>query len=801
MKRRNRVRRHKDQKGSALLVSLMVMVALSLLGLGFVAVSETESAISVNQRNYTQTQAVAELGARMAVEWLQNAEWAERRGLLPPNDVSIKTQRQVAVGVGSPPPLYVGYYKETVNTRLCDLPFKPDPDNRLYGDENSADVIINASKGSVATTFLDRFNAIVLQGTDSGGRITDIRLYAPPIVGGTLTERPSASGKKFWDGGTRYGVATIRVTATKTDQNGNFVAERTVKVVVADFPFPGPEGPLQSNTGISTNGAFRVHWGKVTSEGDLYVKRPLVSIPWRTAWQQAHFEYGTEPPALCVNPDDCQFKADPTNADYDKKYNWLFELTSGKDAATNAAFTKDFEDPWFQARARVDITSDSGNITNQPYPYSAIANPVTYPGIAGWSNQFQNQDTNDESINKKEVLFPKIDYVFWKQIAMSGMAAGTDGIYYLQWANNDNYTKNAKTKTVRQWTDTLAGAKAGFYFFDTATGVNPQRADGTTDTTVLADAFDYQGGSMHMRGFIYTNAKSIGTQGLGGRDYAYAMAGEPFRDVGYREVAEADAPAVAGVSPDWTKKYLEKLCGDLVADPGCTSIFTFRVIGALDGIFTYQDLPWSNKVTPEKKNGQLDVFIQEYTVTRDSDGASIKVFLPVPYTNNCEPGNNADCPTCNCSEPHEPYLNLIYPDTACATGSCDPKTLKVMWENPGGAITRRPRVFTDPETRKIPFTCAAASSLEDCTSNSYDKTGALVNLTNGGPVLDGVWYNEGDYDSTGNAAYYGSVLIKGTVQRAGTVDVFYDESLSRGDWQKRFPDLPRVLITAIETDR
>ena len=32
MKRRNRVRRHGDQKGSALLVSLMVMVALSLLG-------------------------------------------------------------------------------------------------------------------------------------------------------------------------------------------------------------------------------------------------------------------------------------------------------------------------------------------------------------------------------------------------------------------------------------------------------------------------------------------------------------------------------------------------------------------------------------------------------------------------------------------------------------------------------------------------------------------------------------------------------------------------------------------------
>src|SRR5512138_207286 len=100
MKRRNRVRRHKDEKGSALLVSLMVMVALSLLGLGFVAISETESAISVNQRNYTQTQALAESGAKMVVEWFQNADWANRRGILPANDTAFKTQRDVIINPG-----------------------------------------------------------------------------------------------------------------------------------------------------------------------------------------------------------------------------------------------------------------------------------------------------------------------------------------------------------------------------------------------------------------------------------------------------------------------------------------------------------------------------------------------------------------------------------------------------------------------------------------------------------------------------------------------------------------------------
>ncbi|HET7711165.1 MAG TPA: hypothetical protein VFL80_04490, partial [Thermoanaerobaculia bacterium] len=50
--------------GSALLVSLMVMVGLSLLGLGFVAISETESAIAINERNSVQVLDVAETGAK-----------------------------------------------------------------------------------------------------------------------------------------------------------------------------------------------------------------------------------------------------------------------------------------------------------------------------------------------------------------------------------------------------------------------------------------------------------------------------------------------------------------------------------------------------------------------------------------------------------------------------------------------------------------------------------------------------------------------------------------------------------------
>lgn len=776
----------RQQQGSALLVSLMVMVGLSLLGLGFVAISETESSISVNQRNYSQTLDVAEAGAKAVVEWFQNPEWATQRGLLPPNDNAIKTFRTLAAGPISP---YTGYYKTTAAELLCDLPFKPAGNNRLFGDENSADIIINASKGAVATDFLADFNQILFETNEDGGRVTDIRIYAPPMVNATLTEAPVASGLRFFNGGTRYGVATVKVTATKyMPDNTTVVSQRAVKMVISDFPFPGPEGPLQSNTGISTAGAFRVHWGKVTSQGDMELKRPFVSIPWRTASKQIHLEQGYEfCPPPCVPPLSA-YPTDPASADIDVKHNWLYELLG-----------KSFEDPWYQGRARADITSDGAITTNQAYAYDAIDDDPVGKPISGFSNQFQNQDVTDEAINKREVLFPKIDYLFWKNIAQSGAAAGTDGIYYLRHSSGTQFTDTkGNTKEFRAWTNTQANppAKGGFYFFDTTDASNPQNPDGTTNTTVLTPDIDLQGGGPYqMRGFIYMNFKSFGTQGLGGAAKEYHMPSETYRDVGYRKVNEAGSPGPpAQVYQDFEKDALN---------------IPLPPTNALNGVWDYQDLAWSNGAAA--KNGKFDVFVALHTVVRESDALlippgppTIDVYGPVSYFEGCTPGDNNYAPA-NCSEPHEPYINFLYPD-AGTSGSGTPVNVVAGWENPLGGnafgITRWPKKFTDlAETTLV--NCTATTPESDCTSNAYDDKGPLVELDRGGngPVLDGVLYNEGDYSSTGNAMYYGSVLIRGTVGKAGNVDVFFDESLTKGDWQKRFKDLPRVLITSSQTDQ
>src|SRR3954452_11913959 len=83
------------QRGSALLVSLMVMVGLSLLGLAFMAMSETENAISLNERNHAQTVAIAEAGARLVVQWFQDPATMRGQNLMPDNETALKTQRKV----------------------------------------------------------------------------------------------------------------------------------------------------------------------------------------------------------------------------------------------------------------------------------------------------------------------------------------------------------------------------------------------------------------------------------------------------------------------------------------------------------------------------------------------------------------------------------------------------------------------------------------------------------------------------------------------------------------------------------
>src|SRR5258706_3239782 len=129
-------RNRRNARGSALLVSLMVIVGLSLLGLGFVAVSETESAIARNQQASLQTQAIAEAGAKMALEWFQSPSWALTNAAIPsnipvsnPNLSTIKVNRVIQEDSVAGTIAYTGYYKPNSNMVLFNKPYRPGSDD------------------------------------------------------------------------------------------------------------------------------------------------------------------------------------------------------------------------------------------------------------------------------------------------------------------------------------------------------------------------------------------------------------------------------------------------------------------------------------------------------------------------------------------------------------------------------------------------------------------------------------------------------------------------------------------------
>ena len=765
-------------RGSALLVSLMVMVGLSLLGLGFVAISETESTISINERNAVQTLHVAEAGARTVVEWFNNPKWALENGLMPVNANGIKRERRstyLVSGGGTTTAVYTGWYKPkiddgdptTTDEILFDLPYKPGNDHRFFGvDEASADVRINRD---TAAAFLDTFNQRLFNGADAGGRVIEILIYAPPVLNPLSPATTTYNGGRFWNGGTRYGVATIKVTAEKTnpancrfgvDTPCQLLARRAVKMVVAEFPFPGPEGPLQSQTGIATAGVFVVHWGKMISLGNLGLAREYTSIPWRDATNQIAWEYGYA---------NNTWPATPTAGATQPPY--FYELLN-----------KSFQDPWFQARARGDITSDGGLTADIAARYDSIDDQENATGftasVAGWSNQMQNQD-RDNGSTRKNVLFPRIEYRFWKQIAQS--ATGQQGIYYLQFVPGTETfrDRSGQAKTFRQWVDTLTGGKEGFYFFDTRDGTNPQRPDGTTITEKLTPIIAEQGNDLHMKGFVYLNALVFGTTGLGGRPGFYNAPGEPFRDIGYHEV-------------DVTN-------GQLLYHPGPIP----KLVNFTNYQWDFQDLPLTTAAggtfsATGVRNGKFDYFVRQETVTRvgTDNAGSITEYVIVPYSDGCNVG-------VECSEPHEPYLNIIYPTEFAKENQTAVNTYLVRWQA-SGSQTRQPKVFqADGVTR---FDCTTGTPTpEQCTSNGYDDLGPLLRLghqAGDGPILDGVFYNEGGYNAAGNATYYGSVVIRGPVTGSGNPDVWFDYRLTRADkWQERFKNLARVIITSHETDQ
>ena len=820
----------------------------------------------------------------MIVEWFQDPLGAETYAAMPLNsDPTITNAAIPAVGAikttrtAGP---YTGLYKNVATMHLLDKPYRPAEVNYFYGDEDHADIIINRTTNPA---LVDAFNDKLLasdgvQATAAdkmAGEVTSIRIFAPPIVNGTLING-------FWTGGRRYGVATIKVTAQQfvappargaAQPTTGLLASHAVRIVVGELPLPIPAGPIQGNANVSFGGNFRVHWGMETSRGDLTPSLNLSSLPWANAYERPHFEHGFEParaagggvasititnggsgyaaaPTITFNPAGATATATLTSGVVTAVtitargtgYNpqspptVTFSASPGMTASgiANVAaeiwpvapgsvfddqdffhevLAKDFQDPFYGARAYQDNMMDGANAYGQlpqcyPYQITADEQSNSQPSYA-----FQWQDTNQYS-SKKRVVFPTIIYNYWKRITQSGR--GYRGIYYFAFdtAAGAGFKKfgNGTTRPMATWVNTInnLGLGAGVYFFDTQNGQDPQQfpMGNATRNAMLTPAESWNSSDMGalgaatflMQGFIYTNALTFGTTGQGNNATTVQanFPGEPFRDVGY--------PRWNAAITDW-----DKSCGE--SSPGANDGQICRV-GVGDSTFSCQDL---------NNTGRCDIVVMPAPSWTSNDPGVTAHASPVTLPqcgSGCSGGRTAqvdktwksnlqatadygapctmpaatydgtNAAATDCSEPHEPYLNLVYPDQA-ANNNGAPYNVVVGWE-PQNQQTYRPKTV-DNTGAVVPCN---PPDFTKCTSNAYDVDGAVVPLD---VILQGILYTEGQWGSEGNAWFFGSVLVQDTINlSSGTADVWFDEKLLKGTWAP--PGMPRVIVFSEQTD-
>jgi len=505
------------ERGSALLITLLVMVILTLLGLSYLFMADTENLIAQNQRDSDQLLFTAEGGAKMvkalfdrpvfgapsdpnAVTFkflnaydVRNSAYYDRTQRVFDHDDDPNTADVTADGSSGRPYFRQGFTVDpnaTAYLSFFDKPYRGNSKAAYMGSEAGPDMILQSNSldpnTSGSVDLLDQINASLFADQPNTGRIQRIDIYAPPVI--VVNGTP-----------TRYGIATVKVTAAKfrnmakvgstwiTTPASRRTSERVVKMVLNEAPYPGPGGPLQSCQGLSTNGAFAVHWGATTAVLDGSISTSVAqlksrapeSVPWETQ-------------------------------------NSIISGLLLSDAVTGYIKVRTgttLADPWFKmiTGGVFDPPLDPNTATGQAIkPYDYV--PVTWP------------DDNSNLIQHSVVSCPEFDYDLWKQVAQSGFG---DAHYFVWTGSGDNFLESGSgtAKTFAQWTK---GNRGGLYFFDTADGLEPDpNGANLTDEVSLAGSDDWTGG-----GLIFLNASNLRQTGIGSDGVSRVLVppGEPYVD-------------------------------------------------------------------------------------------------------------------------------------------------------------------------------------------------------------------------------------------------------------------------------
>ncbi len=473
------------ERGSALLISMLVMVILTLMGISYLMLAQTESQIAENQLTAQQALFVAESGARMVINWFNDptasgykvptASQVDRSIRWYDHDSNPATASVKGIAGDPTKPIYRDGMDD-----LFEKPYRGNNYLSFLGEEFHAgtgegpDLRIDAAAGGGQAAFLDELNNTLFPAYPSPNqraRITRIEVYSPPLI--------EIGSQK-----TRFGIATVKVTAGVFLYPGTAqerqVAQRVTKTVLAEVPYPGNFGPLISCNYLSTMGDVSAHWGFIHAASNFRFR--VVALD---------------------NSTDSSFPYDDSGAPGFPDAH----ITGTKLAAFLAATDDSIEDPWLGIKAGGQILNASGfplaTQDIQPFPFSCTSPGDPDCTDGDHSNVFQN-------LGFSTIPCPDLDYSFWKQLAM----AGTHNAQYYRYASGGNFQLRGNPAAPLVTVESATSGRTGFFFFDTADGQPPTDVDGDGVFDNLTEDVVFTAG-WNSGGFIYANARSLSSAGLG----------------------------------------------------------------------------------------------------------------------------------------------------------------------------------------------------------------------------------------------------------------------------------------------
>lgn len=496
------------ERGSALVIALLVAFILSLLGASFLMTAQAESRIAQNERLATEAFFAAEAGARVVQAWFDRPRLAEGFPDVAVVDRSLRQVLNEADPYNGAPVSGAPLYKQGVDLDgdsaddLFERPYRS-PNGWLHalmGREDGPDMRISADAGGASDAFLTQLSATLFGplavAEGQRVRIRRIDVYAPPYV---------LSGSSWG----RYGMATVKVVARvqKLNESGNETAvraEQTVKVVLNEIPYKTPVfGPLHSCANLTFSDTLRAHWGAVTATGELHgYSGSSPNVPFSIP--RGVPSGNTRSDRLWTSHPEC-----------------VAEFANRVNSVTNPV-----PDPWLRLAFGGEILG-AANPDFQPYPPSLPAAGCDPNGAAPpyWSCC----DRSNLTQRQISVGCAVYDYDFWKNVAASG---GHDVHYYVPVAGSQDpvkFEENGVAGNPRTFQEITAD-REGLFFFDTKDGHAPHDDNGDGVPENLTPEIVVSG-SWRSSGFVYVNTIRFKSEGVSSPATSTLQApGEPYLD-------------------------------------------------------------------------------------------------------------------------------------------------------------------------------------------------------------------------------------------------------------------------------